>query len=54
MQLDHGGRTEHAEDPRRDHVVVFERAELSTLDSAKDTAVLRADQYLGMGRELPG
>jgi hypothetical protein len=44
----------HVEDPRRQKVMVYEHSELSTLDSAKDTAILRADEYLhGLQEPLP-
>jgi len=40
----------YVEDPRMDKVMVYEHAELNTLESAQDHAVLRADEYL-VGRK---
>jgi len=39
------------EDPRREHAAVYEHPEQSTLASAKEQAVLRADEYLNVRNE---
>jgi hypothetical protein len=45
----------YVEDPRKESVMVFEHAELSTLECAKDDVVLHADEYLNGNRETtPG
>jgi len=36
----------YVEDPRVEHICVFERAVQSTLESAKENAALYADEYL--------
>jgi hypothetical protein len=41
----------YVEDPRTQNVLVFEHAELSTLECAKDNVVLHADEYLNGNRE---
>jgi hypothetical protein len=43
----------YVEDPRLDHVMVYEHAELNTLESAKGHAVLRATEYLSSLHEPP-
>ena len=43
----------YVEDPRLSHTMAYEHAELNTLDSAKDHAVLRADEYLTSREEPP-
>jgi hypothetical protein len=42
----------YVEDPRVSQVMVYEHAELNTLESAQGHAILRADEYLA-GRKEP-
>jgi hypothetical protein len=41
----------YVEDPRLEHHAVYEHAAQSTLESAKESAVLRADEYLNSRKE---
>ena len=44
----------YVDDPRRDERCVFEQSVQSTLDSAKDYVVLRANEYLSSYQEAGG
>lgn len=45
------GFTVFVEDSRLDHTAVYEHPELGTLDSAKERAILRAEEYLNARSE---